>query len=209
MALFGNGYQPQESTGASRKLPAGGYVCRIMGAKMQNAKTSGLPMVVIQFDISEGEYNNFYHDKYANDIKFRPEATYQGIARIPAIDENGNQRRGFNSFCGAVEKSNDIKLPTEDVAFLNALKDKFVGIIFGREEVEFSNGDVKMIAKPKFYRSTQAIENGEYTIPEDKYIEPSAPSALANGASALFGNVPVTETSGVDSFSAAMDDIPF
>ena len=105
-----------------------------MNAKIENAKTSGLPMVVAQFDICEGEYSNFYHEKYSNDINFRPSATHQGIVRIPAVDAEGKARRGFNSFCGAVEKSNDIKLPTEDMAFLNALKGAVVGIIFGREE---------------------------------------------------------------------------
>lgn len=203
-SLFGNGFEAKESTGSSRKLPAGGYVCRIMDAKMQNAQTSGLPMVVIQFDICEGEYNNYFHTKYKTDIGFRPTAKYQGIARIPAVDAEGKARRGFNSFCGAVEKSNDIKLPTEDTAFLNMLKNKFVGIIFGREEVEFSDGRTAMVTKPKFYRSTQVIENGEYETPSDVYLQPSAPSAndVASDVSALFG-MPV------DSFSAAEDSIPF
>lgn len=206
-SLFGTGFQPIESGGSSKKLPAGGYVCRIMGAKLENAKSSGLPMVILQFDICDGDYNNFYHDKYANDIKFRQDAKYQGIARIPAVDAEGKARRVFNLFCGAVEKSNDIKLPTEDVAFLNVLKDKFVGIIFGREEVEFSDGRTAMVTKPKFYRSTQTIESGNFDIPKDVFLEPSAPSGdVVSNVSALFGGAPVSET---DSFSAAEDDIPF
>lgn len=206
-SLFGKGYSPRESGGSSKKLPAGGYICRIMNAKIENAKTSGLPMVVAQFDICEGEYSNFYHEKYSNDINFRPSATYQGIVRIPAVDAEGKARRGFNSFCGAVEKSNDIKLPTEDMAFLNALKGAVVGIIFGREEVAFDDGRTAFVTKPKFYCSTESIENGNYTIPDDKLLAPSAPSGdFANNVSALFGNAPVSE---VDSFSAAEDDIPF
>ena len=203
--LFGSGYEAKENVGgASKKLPAGGYVCRIMDAKIQNAQTSGLPMVVIQFDICEGEYNNFYHDKYKNDLGFRPSAKYQGIARIPAVDAEGKARRGFNSFCGAVEKSNDVKLPTEDTAFLNMLKNKFVGIIFGREEVQFDDGRIAMVTKPKFYRSTQAIESGDYKTPDDEYLQPSVSntSNVATDVSSLFG-VPI------DSFSAAEDDIPF
>lgn len=204
-SLFGKGYAPQESTGGSKKLPAGGYICRIMGAKIENAKSSGLPMVVAQFDICEGEYNNFYHDKYKSDMAFRPNATYQGIARIPAVDEEGKARKGFNTFCGAVEKSNDIKLPTEDTAFLNALKGAVVGIIFGREEVKFSDGRTAMVTKPKFYRSVETIESGSYETPKDEYLAPSAPSFTENVGS-LFGDVPVNE---VDTFSAAEDSIPF
>ena len=206
-SLFGKGFTPIESNGASKKLPSGGYICRIMNAKMENAKSSGLPMVVAQFDIADGEYTNYYHNKYATDIKFRPNANYQGIIRVPAVDSEGNARKGFNSFCGAVEKSNDIKLPTEDMPFLNALKGAMVGIIFGREEVRFSDGSTAMVTKPKFYRSVETIQSGNYDVPSDVFLEPSAPSgSLATDVSNLFGGATVTE---VDSFSSAEDDIPF
>ena len=203
-SLFGKGYEAKESTGASRKLPAGGYICRIMNAKMEIAKSSGLPMVVMQFDICDGEYNNYYHDEYGNDMKYRPNAKYQGVARIPAVDAEGKARRGFNSFCGAVEKSNDIKLPNEDTAFLNVLRNKTVGIIFGREEVRFDDGNTAMVTKPQFYRSVQTIESGDYDIPKDKLLEPTSPSdSIISGVNDLFGDIPV------DTFSAAEDDIPF
>ena len=203
-ALFGTGYEAKESRGESRKLPSGGYICRIMDAKMQNAQTSGLPMVVVQFDICEGEYNNFYHDKYKNDVGYRPSAKYQGIARIPAVDAEGKARRGFNSFCGAVEKSNDIKLPQEDIPFLTMLKGKVVGIIFGREEVQFDDGSTAMVTKPKFYRSVQTIQSGDFDIPKDVYLEKKPTGGFNEQAiSDLFGtDIP-------DSFSSAEDDIPF
>lgn len=200
-SLFGKGFEAIEST-SSRKLPAGGYICKIMNAKVENAKSSGLPMVVIQFDICEGEYNNFFHEKYSNDLKFRPTAKYQGIARIPAVDAEGNARRGFNGFCGAIEKSNDIKLPLEDVAFLNALKNAYVGIVFGREEVEFDDGRTAMVTKPKFYRSTQAIESGDYETPKDELLSRSDYGSEPQDSVPSF-------LEGVDSFSSAEDDIPF
>lgn len=203
-SLFGKGYDPKESGSGSKKLPAGGYICKVMGAKIENAKSSGLPMVVLQFDIADGEYSSFYHDKYKNDVAFRPNANYQGIARIPAVDKEGKARRGFNGFCGAVERSNDIKLPTEDTAFLNALKGAYVGIIFGREEVAFDDGRTAWVTKPKYYRSVDTIQSGNYDVPEDKYLEPSAPTM--DEVSSLFGDAPVSE---VDTFSAAEDSIPF
>ena len=204
-SLFGQGYDPKESTGA-KALPAGGYVCRIMNAKIENAKSSGLPMVVIQFDICEGEYNNFFHDKLKADMAYRPDAKYGGIARISAIDEEGKQRKGFNSFCGAVEKSNGIKLPTEDTAFLNMLKGKMVGIIFGREEFQGNDGGMYWSTKPQFYRSVETIESGNFEIPKDKFVEPKPTAPLESGVRDLFGDVPLST---VDSFNAAADDIPF
>lgn len=214
MSLFGKGYSPQEG-GGSRKLPAGGYICRIMNAKIEIAKSSGLPMVVIQFDICDGEYSNFFHEKYDNDRAYRSNANYQGIARIPAVNEEGKARKGFNSFCGAVEKSNGITLPTEDNAFLNMLRNKTVGIIFGREEVRFDDGRTSMVTKPKFYRSVETIESGNYETPKDELLSNNiAPRSTVSNASALFGSTtpvqPIEEIlDGVDSFSSTDDDIPF
>lgn len=206
-SLFGTGFEPVESIGGNKALPADGYICTIMNAKIENTKTTGLPMVVIQFDIADGEYSNYYHKKFDNDKNFNSNPSYGGIARIPAVDEKGNAKRGFNSFCGAVEKSNDIKLPMDDTAFLNMLKGKMVGIIFGREEFQGSDGGIHWSTKPKFYRSVQTIESGDYTVPEDKYLTPSAPGFTEN-VNSLFGSVPMTETN-VDSFAASEDDIPF
>jgi len=205
-SLFGKGYEPKEGTG-SRKLPKGGYIVRIMSAKIENAKSSGLPMLVIQFDISDGEFSNYYHKKYESDKKFRDNAKYQGIARIPAIDQEGKARRGFNTFCGAVEKSNDIKLPQDDTEFLNMLKGKFVGIIFRNEEFRGSDGNVYMTAKPTWYRSVQTIESGEYDIPEDKLLKEDFGIGY-DDADDFFGDAPASGSI-ADSFSAAEDDIPF
>lgn len=192
-SLFGTGYQPKESAG-SRQLPAGGYICKIMAAKMENAKSSGLPMVVIQFDISDGEYAQYYRNKYQNDTSRFPDAKWGGIARIPAVDAEGKARNGFNSFCGAVEKSNDITLPQEDTAFLAELKGCYVGIIFGREEYQGRDGNLYWSTKPKFYRSVETIENGAYAVPDDEPIDKGGYSYTNEHT---------------DNFAMAEADIPF
>jgi len=194
-SLFGQGFDPKESKGGSPQLPGGGYVCRIMSAKMQNALSSGLPMVVVAFDICEGEYANYYHKKWDNAKNYSPDAKYGGVARIPAVDAQGKARKGFNSFCGAVEASNDCKLPQDDELFLTSLKGKYVGIIFGREEFETRDGRVMWTTKPKFYRSVATIESGDFDIPDDVPLEKSSYDAG-------FGN-------DVDSFAQAESDLPF
>ena len=195
-SLFGQGYDPKESKGGSAQLPAGGYIVKIMSAKMQNAQSSGLPMVVIQFDICEGEYKNYYHKKWDNAKNYSPDAKYGGIARIPAVDQEGKARKGFNSFCGAVEASNGCKLPTDDDMFLASLRGKYVGIIFGREEFEAKDGSTKWTTKPKFYRSVATIENGDFDVPEDEPLQKSSYDAG-------YGN------DFVDSFAQAESELPF
>lgn len=188
-SLFGQGYAPKEASG-SKTLPAGGYIIKIMAARMEMAKSSGLPMVVIQFDISEGDYRNYYHDKYTRDKGYRPDAKWSGVGRIPAVDAQGKARKGFNSFCGAVEKSNDIKLPTEDTAFLEALKGLYVGVLMGREEYRGNDGQTHWSVKPKFYRSTEVIESGNYTVPDDEPLQDSGYEIA-------------------DTFEAVTEDLPF
>lgn len=207
--FFGSDYDSVQ-VGGSKPLPKGGYICRIIKARMTKS-ANNLPMLEALFDICEGEYSNYFGDKYRNNLQRNPQSEYpsNGRAKVVAVDENGKTKRTFKGFVTSVEHSNEINLPREDNAFLKALEGKTIGVIFGREEFEGTDGKTHWATKPRWYRSVQDIESGNYDVPEDTYLPPSAPSAFAQGASDLFGGMPVTETSGVDSFSAAMDDIPF
>ena len=208
-SLFGTDYDSVE-VGSSKKLEKGGYICRIIKARMTQSR-DGLPMLEALFDICEGEYSNYFGDKYRANLMRNPQSEYpsNGRAKVVAVDENGKTKRTFKGFVTSIEHSNEVELPREDNAFLKALEGKTIGVVFGREEFEGTDGKTHWATKPRWYRSVQDIESGNYEVPEDTYLEPSAPSAFAQGASALFGNVPITETNGAESFSALMDDIPF
>lgn len=206
--FFGNDYDSVQ-VGGGKALPKGGYICRIIKARMTKS-SQGLPMVEALFDICEGEYANYFGDKYRDSLQRNPKNEYpnNGRAKVVAVDEKGNTKKTFKGFVTSIEKSNEVNLPREDNAFLKALEGKLIGVIFGREEFEGNDGKTHWATKPRWYRSVQDIESGNYEVPEDAYLEPSEPDFNSN-VSSLFGNVPVTETSGVDSFSAAEDDIPF
>ena len=45
-----------------KQLPAGGYVCKIISASVDKTM-SGAERLNIKFDISEGEYKNFFGEK--------------------------------------------------------------------------------------------------------------------------------------------------
>ena len=58
----------QESTFGSKfgKLPAGGYVCKILNVKVD--KTSGGSLYIkLQIDVSEGEYAGHFQRRYLDD----------------------------------------------------------------------------------------------------------------------------------------------
>ena len=206
-SLFGNDYDSIQVGGGSKALPAGGYICRIIKARITESSNK-LPMVEALFDICEGEYANYFGDKHRNNMMRDPKSEYpkNGRIKVVAVDENGKTKKTFKSFNTAVEHSNGITLPRDTNAYLNALSGKVVGVIFGREEFRGSDGKNHWATKPRWYRSVEEIESGNYDVPEDTYLEQTAWN-IASGASALFGSdVPVSE---VDSFNAAMDDIPF
>ena len=55
-------------TGESQALPAGKYICEIKGAKVVKNTSSGTEQLVLQLDIAEGDYKNYYSDAYAADL---------------------------------------------------------------------------------------------------------------------------------------------
>ena len=96
----------------------------------------------------------------------------------------------------SVEKSNDIELPRHDDAFLKALKDKFVGVLYQREEYLGNDGKEHWSTKPKWFRDIETIESGNFTVPEDVPLPATYGTAFE-------------PTTSADSFNAAEDDIPF
>lgn len=194
MALFGKNYNDVQVGGEFKPLPGGGYICRILSAKMSK-NSNDLPMIEVAIDISDGEYAQYFHKLYRDRIGRDPNAKYpyNGVLRITAVDEEGNTKKNFKSFVTSVEKSNDCELPRHDEAFLKALKDKTVGVLYQREEYEGNDGKTHWSTKPKWFRDVETIESGNFTVPED---------------------IPLSDTYGTgfesaDTFSAAMDDIPF
>lgn len=194
MALFGKNYNDVQVGGEFKPLPSGGYICRILSAKMSKS-SNDLPMIEVAIDISDGEYAQYFHKLYRDRIGRDPNAKYpyNGVLRITAVDEEGNTKKNFKSFVTSVEKSNDCELPRHDEAFLKALKDKTVGVLYQREEYEGNDGKTHWSTKPKWFRDVETIESGNFTVPED---------------------VPLSDTYGtgfenVDTFSAQEDSIPF
>ena len=175
-------------------LPAGGYVCRILKAEETTSKT-GKAMLRVGFDIDEGEFKGYFRDLFdgwkdgADDPK-SVKWPFGGTKWILFLDNEGKTNKDFKSFCTALEDSG-VTVWINNVLNTAGLKDARLGIIFRREEHEYNN-QTSWRTVPWGFRSVEAIRNGEYKTPEDK---------------------PLTrrydDISGLDSFTAAEDDIPF
>lgn len=194
MALFGKDYDNVKVGGEFTALPANGYVCVVKKARM-TTNSNGLPMIEVPIDISEGEYAQYFTNLFRDRMSRDPNSKYpyNGILKITAVDENGNTKKNFKSFCTAIEQSNGIVLPRNDERFLKALVGMEVGVLYQREEYVGNDGKEHWSTKPKWFRSTESIRKGNFTVPED---------------------VPLPDTYGTgfesaDSFSQAESELPF
>lgn len=178
-----------------KKLPKGGYICRIVKLE-ETVSKNGNDMIAVYLDIADGEFKDYYREKYQNDTRI--DRKWGCIYRQVVLDSTtGQTNKGFKGFITSVEESNSgfvtAKIWGND--FTKHFKDKYVGCIFIDEHYTDQDGKPRTIAKPNRICSIQKIKSGDFKIPDDKYQDKPA----TTGWSPDF-----TENS-----SAADDDCPF
>ncbi len=185
------GYEAKKP--ASReKLPAGGYIARIL--KAEETQYSWGNVLIISFDISEGEHKDFfaldYRSQEAEDRKWR------GTFRLNTPKDDGTEKDGwtkkkFGGTMWAIEASNPGYHWDWDES---KLKGRTVGVLFRDKEWQFS-GLTGWTTECCAMCEVDAIRNNTFKMPKPK------PLASAN-ASAPDGSAftPVDE---------APEDLPF
>ena len=63
-----NDFQTTQGFGDYTPLPAGGYICRIMGVEETKSK-SGRDMIKVSLDIAEGEFKNRFAEAWKADTR--------------------------------------------------------------------------------------------------------------------------------------------
>lgn len=176
MKAFKDYNETQEYTYSEQvKLPAGAYEIKIMKAEEVNDGNC----LAILFDITGGEYDNYYHEKFANDKKgnFADSARYKGVFKMfypngGQYDEN-NKRR-MKTALENIKRSNpglNVDFSKEwDGAILKGCK---VGMIFRDQEWEY-NGRHGFTAQPYSIITLDDYKNGNFTIPEPKHLTAKA-----------------------------------
>lgn len=158
--------------GDGTKLPAGGYVCKIKQAKVeqkQRQDRTTYEMLSIAFDIYDGEYAGFFEDQYRESTY--SDKKWKGVIRqmIPADDGTEKDNRIKSFFKGAItaiEESN----PGYHFNFdERTLTDKLVGIIFREEEYDY-DGRQGMAVKPFIMMDSHKVSAGEFNIPKPKML---------------------------------------
>jgi len=161
-------FDTARASGEYEPLPAGGYVCRIIGVDETLSKT-GKKMVKIAVDIAEGAEAGRFMESYksnANDFKKWPaSATMYQLTE----DNEGNTHGRFKHFTNCVEASNNGFEIVWGNEFGACFKGKLVGVIFGREQYKSQrDGSLKWTTRAQYFKTVNDIRNGEFKVPEDK-----------------------------------------
>lgn len=160
-------------TGEFIQLPAGLYVCEIIGVREE--ENGGHSRLAMQFDIAEGEHKGFYQKQFKMAKQADQNAKYKGIHRQ---NMDGQGVPFFKGLMTSIEKSNPgFSFPWGQQGNEKALAGKKFGAVMGREEFLTSEGDKRMATKIFQIRSVEGLKDAK--VPEDKLLgESAAPSPV-------------------------------
>lgn len=175
------------AAGESVSLPAGCYVCEILGAKEETYKDR--QRFIMQFDIAEGEYKGFYQQQYKAAKERNIEAKYKGEHRQYM---DGNSVPYFKGLITSIEKSTPgYTFPWDLEGNERTLKGKKFGAVMGREQIETSDGKKAFWTHIFQVRSIDGLKDAK--VPEDKLLEDQPaqqPAADPKLAADGFMNIP-------------------
>ena len=174
-----NGLEIKKSVNASEPLPAGGYVAKILNAKVE--EYSWGEVLVISFDIAEGEYKDFFSKQYKENT--REDKKWKGNFRLTVPQESNqyfdSQKRTFGNAIWAIEESN----PGYHWDWNeNALKGKMVGVLFRNFEWAMEDRTGWSTEACTFV-SVEDVRTGNFKQPKDKHLKNKAASQTATASS--------------------------
>lgn len=166
MKQFG-GFKAERSA-AREQLPVGGYVAKIMGAKEETYSWGNV--LVISFDIAEGQYKDFFANDYRNND--REDKKWRGTYRLNEPKDDGSEKdswtkRTFGGAIWSIEQSNSGYHWDWNEA---GLKGKTVGVLFRNEEWEM-NGNTGWGTKCCALESVENVRTGKFKMPKDKPLK--------------------------------------
>lgn len=148
--------QIEAFTGDFKNITPGGHVCNVVQATVALSST-GKEMLIILFDIAEGEFESYYLKQHMQKLETNPDAKWQGIYR--QLTE-GNGEKFFKGLVTAIENSNPGYTWQWGENTEKSLKGKLFGGVFGQEEYLNNNGEVKLSTKCMYIRSVEQIRKG-------------------------------------------------
>ena len=192
-----NGYEKASAYSSQERLPAGGYVLKIMDVKYQ--ENSWGDVIILSFDIAEGEKKGFFMDNWKSqtgeDKKWK--GTYR--MRVPADDgseqDEWKMKRFKTDIMNFEESNPGYRWEWEE----QTLKGKLIGALFNNKEYEF-NGRHGFFTNCHSLVTAEKIRSGKFEIPEDTLLNQSGKQQMQGQP---VGNGFMTIPDGID------EELPF
>ena len=175
------GYKNAEVYADQERLPAGGYILKVLNVKFEEGKTykdnngnqkKADDKIIVSFDITEGDYKDFYKKNYAaqtsEDKKWKGNYRIQVPEDDAPKDEEWKMRR-FKTIMVAFEESNPGFHWDWDE---QKLKGKLIGALFNNKEYDF-NGRHGFFTNCHSLVTVEKIRSGNFTIPDDTLLKNS------------------------------------
>lgn len=127
---------------AGERLPAGAYVCKVMGVRYEEGQNGNSDMIQLQFDISEGDHKGFFKSQYDNNTN--EDKKWKGKATIYCPKDDGTEQDGWtaNSFAtwttGFEASNNNYTWDWDETKW----KGLTIGIVFGETGTNIDGKDI-------------------------------------------------------------------
>lgn len=190
MKQFNGLAEAQEAAKAAggMRLPAGAYVCRVLGVKFQEGENGNSDMIQVQFDIEEGELKGFFKKQYEESTQ--EDKKYKGKFTVYCPKDDGSEKDGwtkkaFGGWINAFEESNPgYKWDWDETKW----KNKVLGIVFG-ETGTVIDGKAIVYTEARFGTSVDTVREGKAPVAKFKERD-GYKEAVAATQSTDFMNVP-------------------
>jgi len=170
---------------ATEKLPAGIYICKILGVKLEEDKG----FLKVQYDIEEGEHKGFFKKQY--DESKDENKKFKGLATIWLPKDDGSEKDAvtrsiFAKWTTALEDSNNgYKWDWDETKW----KGKKIALAFGEVGKNIDGNNIKY-TECRWPLSVEYAKSGKAKVPEFKaYPGYNATGAAQNKPSDSFVNV--------------------
>ena len=163
-----NSYSTAKVIASTRpRLPIGGYAVQILAA--EELKYTWGNVLLISFDILEGEHKGFYANDYR--LQMDPQK-WKGTLRLNIPNDDGTEMdawtaNAFKTATNAIENSNAGYAWDWDET---KLKGKIVGALMRNKEFEY-NGDTGFFTECFKFMPIEDIRAGQFTMPKDKLLK--------------------------------------
>lgn len=152
-----------------RALPAGGYIVKIIAAKVSTYNYNGqsFDKLEVAFDINDSEYKGFYQQDF--DSQKQEDKRWKGVKRFNVPTDDGSDADALSQriLKGATEALEDSNPGYHWDWDETKLKGKIVGCIFRLEEWAM-NGKKGWKAQPFKFVPVEDIKSGNFKQPKFK-----------------------------------------